>query len=97
MIITGTTKMRPYLNFIRDKETMISIAMQSCAVMKETLDKMSTKTDQNTMNFLNTLSEEELKTLGVTEKITVITWERKVIRKHHHVKSVQAKENQMLQ
>ena len=35
MIITKAIKMRPYLNFIKDKETIISIARQSCALMKE--------------------------------------------------------------
>ena len=29
--------------------------------------------------------------------ITVITWERKIVGKHHHVESVQAKANQILQ
>ena len=41
MIITESTKMSPDLNFIKDKETLISIARQSCAVMKETLEKRS--------------------------------------------------------
>ena len=76
---------------------VISIAMQSCVFMKETLDKMSTQTTQNTINFLNTMSKEELKTIGIIDRITMITWAIKFIGKHHHVEIVQAKENQMSQ
>ena len=35
--------------------------------------------------------------MGIRDRITVITWERKVIGKHRHVDSVQAKAYQMLQ
>ena len=34
MIITKATKMRPYLNFIKDKEVVINVARQSCVVVK---------------------------------------------------------------
>ena len=61
MIITKAKKMRPYLNYIKDKEVIISFARQMCIVVKETLDRKPTNTSQNTINFLNTLSEEELK------------------------------------
>ena len=65
--------------------------------MKETSNKRSTEITQNTINFLNTLEEKELKTVGIGDRIIVITWARKFIGKNHHVESVQAKENQMLQ
>ena len=96
MITIEATKMRPYLNLIKDKEVVISTTRQSCPVMKETLDKRSAKTYQNTINFLNTLSKEEMKTMGIKDRITIIIWARKVIRNHHHVESVQAKDDQML-
>ena len=35
--------------------------------------------------------------MGIKDIITIITWERKVVGKHHHVESVQVKANQMLQ
>ena len=65
--------------------------------MNETLDKITIETNQNTINFLNNLSEVELKIMGIKDIITIITWERKVIANHHHVESVQEKEDQMLQ
>ena len=33
MIVTKVTKMRPYLNFIKDKEVVINIERQICAFM----------------------------------------------------------------
>ena len=56
---------------------VISIAMQSCVTMKKILDKRSAETTQNTINLLNTLSEEELKIVGIRDRIIVITWARK--------------------
>ena len=73
MIITEATKMRPYLNFIKYKEVVINIARQISEVMKENLYKMSSETTQNTINFLNTLSKEELKKIGMKDRISVIT------------------------
>ena len=35
--------------------------------------------------------------MGIEDMIAVMTSERKVIRKHHHIESVQAKADQMLQ
>ena len=89
MIITEATKMRPYLNFIKDKEVVISVERKNYIVVKEILDKKPTDTTQNTINFLNILSQEELKTTGIKDMIAIITQERNIIRKHHHIESVQ--------
>ena len=72
MIIIEVTKMRPYLNFIKDKETVINIARHIWALMKEYLYKRSSEIAQNTINFLNTLSKEELKKIGMKYRITMI-------------------------
>ena len=73
MNIIEVTKMRPYLNFIKDKETVINIARQIWEVMKENLYKTSLETTRNTINFLNTLSKEELKKIGMKDRFSVIT------------------------
>ena len=57
-IITEATKMRPYLKFIKDKEVVITVARESCIVVKETLDRKPIDTTHNTINFFNTLSQE---------------------------------------
>ena len=61
------------------------------------MDRKPTDRDRNTINFLNTLPEEELRTMAITDRITIITWVRNVIGKHHHIESVQAKEGLMSQ
>ena len=97
MIITEAIKMRPYLNYIKDKDMIINMARQICTTIKETLDRKPADTTQKTMNFLNTLFEEELRTMGIKERILVITLEGNVIGKHHHIESIQEKAYQMLQ
>ena len=67
---------------------VISVERKICTTVKETSDRKPTDTTHNTINFLNTLSEEELKTLGIKEMIVIITWGRNIIGKHHHIESV---------
>ena len=61
---------------------VINAARQSCTAVKEALNKNPMDTTKNTINFLNTLSEEYLRTMGIKDKITVIAWARKVVGKH---------------
>ena len=82
MIIAEATKIRSYLNFIKDKEMVINAARQSCVAVIEALERKSADTARNTINFLNTLSEEELRIMGIKDMITMIIWARKVVGKH---------------
>ena len=70
---------------------VINAAKQSCTTVKEALNRKSVDITINTTNFLNTLSEEELRKMSIKDRITVITWARKVVGKHHHTEIVQAK------
>ena len=96
MIIIEATKIRPYLTYIKNNGMVVNVSRKSCTVVKETLDRKPTDTAQNTINFVNTLFEEELKTMGIKDMLEIITWERKAIGKNHHIESVEAKEDQML-
>ena len=89
--------MRPYLNYIKDKEMVINVARKSCTTVKETLDRKPVDATQNTIIFCNTLSEEELRKIGIKDRIAVINWARKFIGKHNHIESVQAKADLMIQ
>ena len=60
------------------------------------MDRRPTDTTNNTINFLNTLSEEKLRTMGIKDGITIITQARKFIGKHQHVESFQSEEDIML-
>ena len=85
MIIVEAVKLKIYLNYILDKEIVIYSTKQSCTAVKEVLNKKPIDTTNNTMNFLDGLSEYDLK------KISLITWEMKVVGKHQHLDTVLAK------
>ena len=57
MINAEAVKIRPYLNYIQEKEMVINAAKQSCTAVKEALNKNPVDTDKNTINFLNNLFE----------------------------------------
>ena len=75
---------------------VINATKQSCTTMKEALNRKLIDTTKNTINFLNTLSEEELRTMIINDRIAIITWARKVVGKHQHIETVQAKIDIML-
>ena len=75
---------------------VINVARQSCTTVNETLDRKLVDKARKTIKFLNTSYEEELRTMDIKDKITVITWAIKVIGNHHHIESVQEKAYQML-
>ena len=69
---------------------MINSSKQSVTVVKEALDKKPVDTTRNTINFLNTLSNKELRTMGFKDRIEVIFWSRKVVGKNQYIEIVQA-------
>ena len=91
MIKTKEGKLRPYLNYILDKEIVIHAAKQSCSAVKEVLNNKLIDTSNNIVSFLNGLLDDDLKTMGIKERISVITWAIKVVGKYQHLDSVQAK------
>ena len=74
---------------------VINTIKQSCTAVKEYLNKNTVDTTNNKINFLNTLSEEGLRTMGIKDKITVITQARKVVGKHQHIETMQLKIDKM--
>ena len=91
MIVTEAWKLRPYLNYILDKEIVIHAAKQSCSAVKEVLNNKLIDTSNNRVSFLNGMLDDDLKTMNIKDNILVITWERKVVVKHQHLNIVQAK------
>ena len=61
---------------------VINVDKQSCTMVNEAFNKNLVDTTKNTINFLNTLFEKYMRTIGIKEIITVITWARKVVGKH---------------
>ena len=84
------------MNHVDDNNVIANTILQRCKVMNETLKKKPLETTQNTVNFLNTLNRIDMQALGIKDRTVIIIWTRKIIGKHHHVKNVQAKEEQFL-
>ena len=59
--------------------------------MKEKLHKKPIETSNNTIDFLNGLIENELKAANIKDRISIITWARKVVNKHEHLDTVEEK------
>ena len=46
---------------------------------------------QNAINFLSTLSEDQVRRFGIQNRVVIISWARKVIGKYKMLDTVQAK------
>ena len=91
MHLLEATKLRPYLDYILDKEMVLQSTKQSVTVVKERMNKNPIYYAKNTIDFLNGLTEEELKTTNIKDTISIIKCARKVVNKHHHLDTVEAK------
>ena len=59
--------------------------------MKQVLNKKSKDNDQNAISFLKHLTDEDVRKENNSDRISTITWARKVVRKFQHLDMVQAK------
>ena len=91
VIIDEEKKLRPYLDYILDKEIVMQETRQSVTVVKEVLNKNPIDTTNNTIDFLNGLTEDYLKAANIKDKISVIKWAKKVVNKHQDLDTVQEK------
>ena len=85
----------PYLNMMEDKTTLFKKALHKCVVANETMTKRTSETAQNAINFLNSTNNEQLRALGVKDRINVMLWARKIIYKHIHINNVKNKAKDM--
>ena len=87
VIIAEAAKIRPYFDYILDKEIVMQDARQSVAAVK-VLNENPIDSANNAISFLNGLTEDDLKTTNMKDRISVITWARKVAGKHQHLDNV---------
>ena len=66
-------------------------AKKSVTAVKDRLDNKPRETANKTIDFLNGLIEDELKVANIKDRISIITWVRKVMSKHQHQDTVEAK------
>ena len=78
------------MDYILDKEVVIQTTKQSVTTVKERMNKKPIDYAKNTIDFLNGLTEEELKTSNIKDRLSIITWARKVVNKRHHLDTVEA-------
>ena len=90
-LIPKATKLSPYLDYIFDKEIAIQEANQSVTTIRERLNKNPVNYAINAIYFLNGLTKEELRTTNITNMISIITWDRKVVKQHHYLYTIEAK------
>ena len=90
------TKFRHYLNFIDDLNIMINLAHHRLKLVNEHMEKRPLTTAQNTLNFLNSLTYQKLHEMGIKDRVSIVMWEKKIIHKHHLIKTVQDKSEGLL-
>ena len=82
VIIAEAAKLIPYLDCILGKEIGMQAARQSVATVKEVQKKNPIDTSNNTTSFLNGLTKDDMKKTNIKDRISVITWARKIVTKH---------------
>ena len=89
------TKFRHYLNFIDDESALVNLATQRLKLANETMEKKPLNTAHNALNFLNSLTYQNLQDIGIKDIIAIVLWAKKFINKHQIMKVVQDKMNTM--
>ena len=70
---------------------VIYSSKQVIIVESEKMNKKPIEYAKNAIEFMNGLSEDEVKKEKVQDRISVMTWARKVVKKYHHLYIVQEK------
>lgn len=94
-ITKSLVEFKPYLDMVEDKDTLSCKSLHKCIVLNETMAKRTPYIAQNAIILLNTTTNEQLHTLGVKYRITVMMWARRVICKHYFANNVKTKANKM--
>jgi len=95
VIVSSVVDFRPYLDMLEDKATLSCKALHKCVVLNETMIKRTPDIAQNVISLLNTVTNDQLQTLGVKDKIAVMMWARKVVCKHNYANNVKSKAEEM--
>ena len=90
------TKFRHHLNFIDDQNILVNLAKQRLKLVNKTMERKPLATAQNVLNFLNSLTYQKLHDIGVKDRIAMVLWAKKFIHKHHLMKAVQDKTDEMI-
>ena len=87
-IIREENKFRLYLDYIADQENAPKVDMHNILIVKQGLNKKPMQVAQNSINFLSTLSEDQVKRFGIQDKVVIASSDRKVIGKYRMLDNV---------
>ena len=59
------------------------------------MEKKPLNTAHNALNFLNSLTHQNLQDIGIKDRVAIVLWAKKFINKHQLMKVVQDKANKM--
>ena len=90
------TKFKHYLNFIDDQSILVNLANQRLKLVNETMERKPLGIAQNELNFLNSLTYQKLQDIGVKDRVEMVLWSKRFIHKHHLMKTVQDKADEMI-
>ena len=89
------TKFRHYLNFISNESALVNLASRRLKLSNETMENKSLDTAHNAINFLNSLTYQDLQDIGIKDRVAIILWAKTFIGKHQLMKVVQEKAHRM--
>ena len=90
-IIKEASKFILYLDYVANQENALMSARKNVVVVKQALNKKPMQVAQNAVEFLSTLSEDQIKRMGIQDKVVVVSWARRVIGKYIMMEFVQDK------
>ena len=64
-IILEANKFRPYLYYIADQKSALKVAKHNVLMVKQELNKKPMEVAQNAINFLSTLSEDQVRRFDI--------------------------------
>ena len=90
-IILEANKFKPYLIYIANRESAMKVSRKNILIVKQGLNKNPMEVSQNAINFLSTLSVDQVRRFDIRDRFVVISWARKVIGKHRMLDTIQDK------
>ena len=71
-IIKEASRFRLYLDYVADQENALISDRKNVVVVKQALNKKPMQIAQNVVDFLSTLSEDQIKRIGILDKVVVV-------------------------
>lgn len=94
-IIIEVTKIWDFLNFLEDKRVLVINSLTKYEVANEIMQRRPTTKEKKSIVFLIHLSNQELETLNVHDKMGIIIRARQFIKKHRLMENVKTREEEM--